>query len=138
MKIELRPIAVLVFCTLVTLGASGCNTFKGAGKDIQKGGAAVENAAEKAQSKNNSDGDIKASGRHAIMASAAKGGGISPSGGTMTAPGADRSFVVTADTGYHVADVLVDGKSIGAVNRHTFSNVTGSHTIAALFTVNPL
>jgi predicted small secreted protein len=26
--------------------ASGCNTFKGAGKDIQKGGRAVEGAAE--------------------------------------------------------------------------------------------
>ena len=29
--------------------ASGCNTFKGAGRDIQKGGQAVENAAEDVQ-----------------------------------------------------------------------------------------
>ena len=29
--------------------ASGCNTFKGAGKDIQKGGQAVENADEEVQ-----------------------------------------------------------------------------------------
>ena len=29
--------------------ASGCNTFKGAGRDIQKGGEAVENAAEDVQ-----------------------------------------------------------------------------------------
>lgn len=29
----------------------GCNTFRGAGKDIQKGGQKIENAAEGAQNK---------------------------------------------------------------------------------------
>ena len=135
MKLEIRSVVVLALCTLATLGASGCNTFRGAGKDIQKGGEAVENAAENAQSKN--DSNRNQAPRHTIMSSAAKGGDISPLGGTTTAPGADRTFVVKADSGYHVADVLVDGKSIGAVNRHTFNNVTESHTIAALFTSNP-
>jgi predicted small secreted protein len=36
---------LLVFA-IAGIIASGCNTFKGAGKDIQKGGEAVENAAE--------------------------------------------------------------------------------------------
>lgn len=135
MKIEIKTIAMLVLCALIGLGATGCNTFKGAGKDIQKGGEVVENAAEKAQSKNYER--EKDTPRHTIMASAAKGGAITPSGGTSMADGSERTFVVEAKNGYHVADVIVDGKSVGAVNRHTFSNVTESHTISALFTVNP-
>jgi entericidin B len=41
----------LVVGALIGIGAVGCNTFKGAGKDIQKGGQGIENAAEGAQSK---------------------------------------------------------------------------------------
>ena len=41
--------ALLALAVLVGAFASGCNTFKGAGRDIQKGGQAVENAAEEVQ-----------------------------------------------------------------------------------------
>jgi predicted small secreted protein len=44
-KLLLALIGMLITGTF----ASGCNTFKGAGKDIQKGGQAVENAAEEVQ-----------------------------------------------------------------------------------------
>lgn len=40
---------VVVACVLMAVGAAGCNTFRGAGKDIQKGGQGIENAAEGAQ-----------------------------------------------------------------------------------------
>lgn len=36
----------LIVMAIAGLIASGCNTFKGAGRDIQKGGRAVEGAAE--------------------------------------------------------------------------------------------
>src|SRR6185369_15362888 len=36
----------------------------------------------------------------------------------------------------HVADVVVDGSSVGAVTSYTFSNVTVAHTIAASFAIN--
>ena len=39
-------ILALIVLAVVGVIASGCNTFKGAGKDIQKGGRAVEGAAE--------------------------------------------------------------------------------------------
>ena len=42
-----RIIVVLMLGALVA--CLGCNTVKGAGKDIQEGGEAVENAAEGAQ-----------------------------------------------------------------------------------------
>lgn len=39
----------LVVMVIAGIIASGCNTFKGAGRDIQKGGQAVENAADDVQ-----------------------------------------------------------------------------------------
>ena len=44
-------VATLVLGAVISLSLLGCNTFRGAGQDIQKGGQAVENAADNAQSK---------------------------------------------------------------------------------------
>jgi hypothetical protein len=68
-----------------------------------------------------------------INASAGAGGSISPSGTVTVNNGANRSFTITPDANYHVADVLVDGSSVGAVTDYTFNNVTASHTISASF-----
>ncbi len=70
-----------------------------------------------------------------ITASAGSGGAISPLGAVVVNYGADQSFTITPDGGYHVADVLVDGGSVGAVTTYTFTGVTTSHTIAASFAV---
>lgn len=47
--------------------------------------------------------------------------------------GANQVFTITANTGFQVADVLVDGASAGAVSAYTFTNVTANHTISASF-----
>jgi hypothetical protein len=72
---------------------------------------------------------------HTITASAGANGTISPSGGVVVYYGANQTFTVTPNTGYRVADVLVDGSSVGSVSSYTFTNVTASHTITASFTV---
>ena len=59
------------------------------------------------------------------------GGSISPDGNIVLASGGSETFNVTANAGYHIADVKVDGDSVGAVASYTFSNVTGYHTIVA-------
>lgn len=46
-----KVVVALVVGALISIGALGCNTFRGAGKDIQRGGQAIENAAEDAQNK---------------------------------------------------------------------------------------
>lgn len=51
MKAFRRLIVALVLGSLLSAGTFGCNTFRGAGKDIQKGGESIENAAEGAQRK---------------------------------------------------------------------------------------
>ena len=68
-----------------------------------------------------------------IAASAGANGSISPSGDQTVASGANQSFTITANTGYHVADVLVDNVSVGAVATYAFNNVTANHTIVASF-----
>ena len=68
-----------------------------------------------------------------IAASAGAGGTIDPSGAVTVAYGANQSFAITASAGYHVADVLVDGLSVGVVTSYSFTNVTANHTIAASF-----
>ena len=47
--------------------------------------------------------------------------------------GSDQSFTITPDGGYHVADVLVDRSSVGAVTSYLFPHVTADHTISAFF-----
>jgi hypothetical protein len=68
-----------------------------------------------------------------ITASAGPGGSITPSGAVTVTIGADQTFDLTPDGCNHVADVQVDGVSVGAVSHYTFANVQASHTIVAQF-----
>ena len=73
-----------------------------------------------------------------ITASAGAHGTITPSGFVSVNPGANQTFTIApTSTAYHIADVLVDGSSIGAVPSFTFTNVSASHTISATFGVGP-
>jgi YVTN family beta-propeller protein len=74
---------------------------------------------------------------YTITASAGSGGNISPPGTSTVNQGAGKSFTITPAAGYHVADVLVDGSSVGALTTYTFVNITANHTIAATFAANP-
>ena len=51
---------------------------------------------------------------YTITAKAEKGGKISPSGNISVGEGKDKEFTVTANEGYIISDVIVDGKSLGA------------------------
>jgi hypothetical protein len=72
-----------------------------------------------------------------IVASAGAGGSIDPAGTVSVNYGSDQAFTITPDTGYHVADVLVDGSSVGAVTSYSFTGVTADHTIQASFSTEP-
>ncbi len=77
-------------------------------------------------------------GPYTITASAGPNGQITPAGSISTACGTNVPFLIAANACYHVADVLVDGVSVGAVTNYTFNNVTTNHTIAASFAINPV
>lgn len=73
---------------------------------------------------------------HIIEASSEKFGSISPSGKVQVNHESDQIFKITPNNGYHIRDVIVDGKSIGAVSEYSFRNVTSDHTISAFFAIN--
>ncbi|MPM50172.1 hypothetical protein SDC9_96908 [bioreactor metagenome] len=68
-----------------------------------------------------------------IASSADLGGSISPSGNITVKEGMSKTYTITADEGYCISDVLVDGESVGAVNSYTFSDVKADHKISAEF-----
>ena len=71
--------------------------------------------------------------RYNIEADAGRGGDISPDGRVRVRRGENQTFRITADDGWEIADVEVDGESVGAVSRYTFENVREDHTISATF-----
>ncbi len=73
--------------------------------------------------------------QYTITASAGTGGTISPSGQVKVNHGSNQSFSISANIGYDIQDVKVDGVSEGAIGSYTFTNVTSDHTIAAIFKI---
>lgn len=73
---------------------------------------------------------------YTITATSGGNGTISPMGATVVGHATSQVYTITPATGYHVVDVVVDGKSAGAVTSYTFSNVTDNHTISATFAIN--
>jgi Zn-dependent metalloprotease len=70
---------------------------------------------------------------YTIVASAGTGGSIEPSGSIAVTEGEDQTFTITPDTDYTIQEVLVDDTSVGAPTEYSFTNVTESHTIKAVF-----
>ena len=68
--------------------------------------------------------------------SAGSGGTITPSGSVTVDYGANQTFTIIVDLGYHIADVKVDGSSVGAVTSYNFTNVDNNHEIDAYFEHN--
>lgn len=64
---------------------------------------------------------------------AGEGGSISPEGELIIALGAGRTFTITPDDGYEIEDVLVNGKSVGAVEKYTLKAATADTVIEARF-----
>ena len=71
-----------------------------------------------------------------ITARAGEGGKISPSGKVEVSEYNDQTFTMTPDAGYRIADVTVDGESVGAVESYTFPSVRDNHTIVVTFVKN--
>ncbi|MDD1725120.1 MAG: PKD domain-containing protein, partial [Methanospirillum sp.] len=71
-----------------------------------------------------------------INATAGVGGTINPSGDVIVPCRTDRTFTVTAYPCYRIADVVVDGTSLGAQTSpysYTFTRVVAPHTLSASF-----
>ena len=72
-------------------------------------------------------------GSYSISASAATGGTISPAGTTLVSTSANQTYIITPSGGYTIADVQIDGISVGVAGSYTFTHVFANHTINATF-----
>jgi len=128
----------LVVCALAGIGALGCNTIQSAASNGEDADSGIQNAPANAQKENMHPGP------HTITASAKRGGSITPAGSTSVSRGATQTYIATANTGYRVADLRVDGRSVGAFadlfhddsTSYTFNNITANHVISASFDLN--
>ncbi|MGA2403216.1 MAG: hypothetical protein ABSG91_16160 [Syntrophobacteraceae bacterium] len=83
--------------------------------------------------------------KYTISASVQGAGSITPPGTKSVLAGTDSAYTITPAPYYKLSDVLVDGKSYGAVSGKTstgavtysFKNVGGDHTIHAIFFMIP-
>jgi parallel beta-helix repeat protein len=70
---------------------------------------------------------------HTITATAGENGLIEPAGEVSIIEGGNQTFVIAPEEGYQIADVLVDGQSVGAIAIYTFTNIQQNHNIQAIF-----
>jgi len=70
---------------------------------------------------------------YSITATAGSNGSIAPAGTSAVTLGGSQVYTITPASGYQVADVRVDGTSVGALTSYTFNNVVAAHTIGATF-----
>ena len=68
-----------------------------------------------------------------VSASAGIHGAIAPNGDVTYDGGDTPEYTIMPDIGYYIADVQIDGASIGVTNNYVFAPLTTSHTIHADF-----
>ena len=71
-----------------------------------------------------------------ITVTQGENGTIAPDTQTEVEYGSNKTFTITPNDYYVIADVIVDGSSRGALSSYTFYNVTSNHTITAVFEAN--
>ena len=67
-----------------------------------------------------------------ITVTAGEGGTVSPGTGAYEL-GKDAAFNIRPNAGYRIADLIVDGQSVGAGARYTFRALSEGHTLEAVF-----
>lgn len=69
-----------------------------------------------------------------VIASSGSNGNILPEGNIVLPINGNFTFDISANAGFQISDVLVDGVSQGSISSFTFTNLNGNHTISATFT----
>ncbi|MCK4762961.1 MAG: PKD domain-containing protein, partial [Candidatus Aminicenantes bacterium] len=89
----------------------------------------VEDSAGKTSTSNKLKIDISDSGKYKILAIAHEGAKIKPEGTILAEAGGNYKFEMSADEGYKIDRVEIDGKDRGALSKFTFKEVDEDHKI---------
>ncbi len=107
--------------------------------DVAVDGVSIGAAASYTFSAVNANHTISASfadPSYTIAATAGEGGSIAPAGVIDATAHSNRTFTITADEGYELKDLIVDGSALGPIDSYTFSQIDADHTIEAQFKPN--
>jgi hypothetical protein len=74
--------------------------------------------------------------QYTITATAGSNGSISPNGSVAVNYNNNQHFSITANTGYHVDSLVIDGTPVAVDSQYTFNNVTANHTIHVAFAID--
>lgn len=80
--------------------------------------------------------ELKVGTFHEVTVTVKGSGTTDPAGAAQVVDGGSRTFTFKAAKNYQVSDVLVDGKSVGAVKSYTLSNVKEPHSIEVTFVID--
>lgn len=70
---------------------------------------------------------------YVVTAAAGVGGSISPVGSVAVSQGGSKTFAITPNAGFAIADVLLNNSSAGPLSSYTFLNVKANQAIQASF-----
>ena len=70
-----------------------------------------------------------------ITATAGNGGSISPQATTTVNYGSSQRYIITANAGYIIDSVIVNGFKVDSTTSYTFNNITANQTIQAVFKI---
>ena len=68
-----------------------------------------------------------------ITTRASQGGKIQPGGTITVKKGENQTFWFIPDPGYKVGEIIIDGISLGVVEKYNFEEVTADHSVEAYF-----
>jgi hypothetical protein len=68
-----------------------------------------------------------------ITAGTDSNGQITPVGTTALSAGGSQTYTIVPNSGYQISALVVDGQQTSPAASYTFSNVSGCHTISAVF-----
>ncbi len=74
--------------------------------------------------------------KYTIEVTSGENGKVSPAGSVSVNYGENQEFTITANTGYHIENVEVDGENKGKIDTYTFTDVKENHKIKATFAIN--
>jgi len=70
---------------------------------------------------------------YTITATAGQNGSITPSGTTTINAGESQAYIIVANNGYEIENVLVDGSPVNVTGYYVFDNVMSNRTISVTF-----
>ena len=117
-----------------TISPASCHHVSDVLVDGSSVGAVTSHTFTNVQANHTIAASFALDGPFKISASAGAGGTVTPSGSIAVACGDTQVVAITpANSCQVIADVVVDGSSVGAVSSFAFNGVHANHTISATF-----